>query len=118
MKSEITLYDSIGNPVVLDGDELKALTTPRVWVNETANRVANTDYTNNTTAEMVVMVWCHSTATSMTQNVFIDDIQVGSHFAVVGGSANTSTTILPIGSKIKITVTAGGISQWNELKVV
>ena len=85
--------------------------TGETWVDETANRAAETLYTNNTGKPIVVLI----SAGNSTYNgiLYIDDVIV---YMGVGYECNIPSIIVPNGSTYLIAGSNYSIGKWFELK--
>jgi len=115
MSSSVTLYDDAGNPVVMSGEEIKQLLlggigVGQTWQDVSAERVANTDYVNDTGKPIQVSLQTNGNSTTGGHTFYVDGLSqyhVGySAFSLV------FSIVIPAGSTYSCN--AGG--TWLELR--
>ena len=121
--SEITLYDSTGNPQSLDGDTIQkdflAIGVGQAWQDMTSQRQPNTEYVNDTEKPIMVSVWSEALSDTKALMLFIDNVNVGfvRNDSSEGGIRGTMSAIVPAGSTYEVMAVQGtAIGMWTELR--
>lgn len=127
MSSEITLYDSTGNPQSLDGDTIQkdflAIGVGQTWQDMTSQRQPDIEYINDTGRPIQVVL------TLMIDNdgyanivILINDVEmIDATISRSGGFPRGSASfIVPNGTSYKVSVlTSSGnveVDRWAELR--
>lgn len=128
MASSIDLYDDLGNPVSLTGEDVKQLLANnvglgvnQVWSDFQASRIFGTTYTNNTGRAISISVQFVTINAYDQLELLIDGVGRGKAGTSVtsAGLVFTLTGIIPPGSTYSITQTGVvTLHSWNELREV
>ncbi len=92
--------------------------TGETWVDETANRQAGTDYTNDTGKPIIVSSFSTQDAAGIEIQVSVDGIKIQESRVRGGSGACTlyAYFIVPNNSVYRIDFVIGTLSKWFELK--
>ena len=119
MSGAIKVISAAGGSVSITADD--TLTTdevlivgPQAWVDETANRVPNTDYTNNTGRPISLNI-TGDYGSATVRNLTVDGIVITRSTNFVSGQPSTLSfdMVIPAGSTYSID---NAVTQWLELK--
>jgi len=115
--SDLTLYDSVGNPQILVGDHIKVIGGVgfnQAWVDETLNRLIGEEYTNTT--DKPIMISCGIDDGQGYVVLVVDGVKVARTVDGVGGFVSA---IVPPGSTYEAENNGDPVlREWAELKAV
>jgi len=127
MASEITVYDSTGNPQSLDGDtianDFNAVGVGQTWQDMTTQRALNTDYTNDTGRPIQVSARLHTGSNSTINEgyIYVDGMNISGFFYNITDQypRGTVQAIVPAGSTYRVGNTQSdrcSLGAWAELR--
>ena len=101
------------------GANLTNLPAPGISIYQrTGSRAINTTYTNTTGKPMLLAVTCWAAYASSASHwtiLIINGVQGDRIFSSLGVEYSTLVGVVPAGQTYSLSVTSGGIVQWNEL---
>jgi len=121
MASSITLYDDLGNPVVVSGEDMKGLGgigVGQTWQDMTASRAGSTEYTNSTEKPIMINVYTDNSTALEWLLLIVDSLTIATNSKAATTSATgiCVTGIIPAGSTYQ--VNASETLKWFELREV
>ncbi len=122
MASNLTLYDSAGNPVVVSGEDMKGLGgigVDQTWQDMSGSRTFDVVYTNNTGRPIMIAI--EQYLEGSWNDTMIDGVKVTQSYSSTGVEARYHQSfIIPNGSTYELhKKTAGAINsigKWMELR--
>lgn len=94
----------------------KMMGVSQTWQDVTASRVAGTTYTNSTARPIMVTVTVLAVTGTDNHNLYVGNVIVSGSQDQQAGDYTPYSTIVPAGATYRMTVEAGTISRWVELR--
>lgn len=105
-------------PSIINGsDNFNSSVAAQTWQNVTSSRVLGSNYTNSTSAPIMVCVNTNSTTNTITTTTLtVAGLPVASNGSQ-GGNINGVTAIVPVGATYSCAVGSGAsLNSWYELR--